>query len=120
MYDAANAIAGALFLTSARVLLTTCIASSVYAILDAFDPDTVGSDPSIQAGSGLRCGRYRGPPCSQLPWKHHLRLRNDLLPYIQYDSLVEGEGQLMPRTRTLEPQHVGIGAMIDALATRLA
>ena len=44
----------ALFLTSARVLLTTCIASSV-----------------------------------QLPWKHHLRLRNDLLPYIQYDSLVE-------------------------------
>ena len=24
---------------------------------------TVGSDPSIQAGSGLRCGRYRGPPC---------------------------------------------------------
>ena len=29
-------------------------------VAEPLEPDTVGSDPSIQAGSGLRCGRYRG------------------------------------------------------------
>ena len=38
------------------------LVGSLLDCIDAFDPDTVGSDPSIQAGSGLRCGRYRGPP----------------------------------------------------------
>ena len=37
----------------------------VYATGDAECLEPVGSDPSIQAGSGLRCGRYRGPPCSK-------------------------------------------------------
>ena len=34
-----------------------CVAVYLLDCIDAFDPDTVGSDPSIQAGSGLRCGR---------------------------------------------------------------
>ena len=70
------------------------LVGSLLDCIDAFDPDTVGSDPSIQAGSGLRCGRYRGPPCSQLPWKHHLLHLVCVRKHPREFGRIEGPGNL--------------------------
>ena len=47
------------FLAHVGVIVFTDGEPLVVFLAECLEP--VGSDPSIQAGSGLRCGRYRGP-----------------------------------------------------------
>ena len=86
MYDAANAIAGALFLTSARVLLTTCICGPLESRKRV---DGLG-DLCAGSGSPARTARTSLSLCILDGWTIGLHLATYLVLELAYISHVTG------------------------------